>query len=67
MCVDRTYPLARTQARTLGKAPDNSTTSDMAPVGSSASAEQVQFVFVAGTKAADLQVVNLHIDPSMHW
>ena len=33
--------------------------------GSATAAEQVQFKFVAGAKAADLQVVNLYIDPSM--
>jgi hypothetical protein len=33
--------------------------------GSGAAPEQVQFKFVAGKKAADLQVFNLYIDPSM--
>jgi hypothetical protein len=91
MCVDNTYPLARMDTRTLGKAPDNSTKFYTQLVGSSAlsggmpvlgnptwsvsppdnvagsgtAAEQVQFKFVAGSHAADLQVVNLYIDPSM--
>jgi hypothetical protein len=89
MCVDGTYPLARMEARTLGKKPDSSATFYTQPVGSSARddgmpvlgtpewsasppaevahkktpAEQVQFRFVAGRKAADLQVYNLYIDP----
>jgi hypothetical protein len=92
MCVDSTYPLARMETRTLGKAPDNSTTFYTVPVGSSTlsggmpvlgttawatsppdnvagastAAEQVQFKFVAGKKAADLQVYNLYIDPRLH-
>jgi hypothetical protein len=33
--------------------------------GSAAPAEQVQFKFVAGRRAADLQVYNLYIDPRM--
>lgn len=91
MCVDSTYPLARMQTRTLGKAPDNSTKFYTVPVASSALsggmpvlgtptwatsppdnlagktavARQVQFKFVAGSKAADLQIYNLYIDPHM--
>jgi hypothetical protein len=93
MCVDSTYPLARMETRTLGKAPDNSTTFYTVPVGTGAlsggmpvlgtpkwatsppdnvtgagtAAEQVQFKFVAGKKAADLQVYNLYIDPRCHY
>jgi hypothetical protein len=93
MCVDSSYPLARMETRTLGKAPDNSTTFYTMPVGSStltggmpvlgtpkwaasppdnvaggsAAAEQVQFKFVAGKKAADLQVYDLYIDPHMRY
>jgi hypothetical protein len=93
MCVDSTYPLARMETRTLGKAPDNSTKFFTERVGSStlsggipvlgttswaasppdnvagagAGAAQVQFKFVAGNKAADLQVYNLWIDPRMHY
>ena len=91
MCVDQTYPLARMNTRTLGKAPDNSTKFYTVPAGGSAvsggmpvlgttswatsppdnvgssagGAEQVQFKFVAGKNAADLQVSNLYIDPMM--
>ena len=93
MCVDSSYPLARMQTRTLGKAPDNSTKFYTVPVatsslsggmpvlgtpnwatsppdnvaGSAATAEQVQFKFVAGPKAADLQVYKLYIDPHMRY
>jgi hypothetical protein len=88
MCVDSSYPTARMETRTLGKAPDNSTTFYTVPAGqkplsgmpvlgtpnwavsppdnvasSNTPAEQVQFKFVAGKKAADLQVYNLYIDP----
>jgi len=92
MCVDSTYPLARMETRTLGRAPDNSATFYTVPVGRSTlsggmpvlgtpswatsppdnvagggtAAEQVQFKFVAGRHAADLQVYNLYIDPRMH-
>jgi hypothetical protein len=93
MCVDGSYPLARMETRTLGRAPDNSTTfytvrvggtnvSGGMPVlgtpkwatsppdnvaGGGAAAQQVQFKFVAGKKAADLQVYNLYIDPRCHY
>jgi hypothetical protein len=93
MCVDGSYPLARMETRTLGRAPDNSTTFYTVPVGASTAsggmpvlgttswaasppdnvagastaAEQVHFKFVAGKRAADLQVYNLYIDPHMHY
>lgn len=90
MCVDSSYPLARMETRTLGKAPSNATTFYAVPVGGvqaggmpvlgttswatsppdnvaggGASAEQVQYKFVAGKNAADLEVYDLYIDPSM--
>jgi hypothetical protein len=36
-------------------------------VSAATSAEQVQFKFVAGTKAADLQVYNVYIDPNARY
>lgn len=35
--------------------------------GAGAAAEEAQVTFVAGARAADLQVYNLYIDPRMRW
>lgn len=92
MCVDSDYPTVRMVTRTLGRAPDNSTSFYTVPVatgrpaggmpvlGTTAwatsppdnvsaggSSEQVQFKYVAGSKAADLQVYDFYVDPRMSY